>query len=155
MQNCFWLWKWYLQYSMLDNYPAVKHRKWTETRVIHVFHAKRSLELFLVLGKSACIRKCQNNRAMPANSIKLNIEKWTITEYDIHRPLPVRGTIRKRRNNRAQPSKILIWPGLKVIKLEYSLRLKIKRNDWLLADTCPQAANHCALYWVWEWTQVF
>ena len=43
--------------------------------------------------------------------------------------------------------------GLKVIKLEYSLRLKIKRNDWLLADTCPQAANHCALFWVWEWTQ--
>ena len=34
-------------------------------------------------------------------------------------------------------------PGLEVIKLEYSLRLKIKRNDWLLADTCPQAANHC------------
>ena len=27
----------------------------------------------------------------------------------------------------------------------------IKRNDWLLADTCPQAANHCALFWVWEW----
>ena len=26
-------------------------------------------------------------------------------------------------------------PGLEVIKPEYSLRLKIKRNDWLLADT--------------------
>ena len=46
-------------------------------------------------------------------------------------------------------------PGLKVIKLEYILRLKIKRNDWLIADTCPQAANHYALFWVWEWTQVF
>ena len=34
------------------------------------------------------------------------------------------------------------------------LRLKIKCNDWLLADTCPQAANHWALFWVWEWTQV-
>ena len=34
--------------------------------------------------------------------------------------------------------------GLEVIELEYSLRLKIKRNDWLLADTSPQAANHCA-----------
>ena len=32
-------------------------------------------------------------------------------------------------------------PGLEVIKLEFILRLKIKRNDWLLADTCPQAAN--------------
>ena len=39
-----------------------------------------------------------------------------------------------------------IVPGLEVIKLEYSLRLKIKRNDWLLAYTCPQAANHCALF---------
>ena len=29
--------------------------------------------------------------------------------------------------------------GLEVIKLEYSLKLKIKRNDWLLADICPQA----------------
>ena len=36
--------------------------------------------------------------------------------------------------------------GLKVmvIKYEYSRRLKIKSNDWLLADPCPQAANHCA-----------
>ena len=24
--------------------------------------------------------------------------------------------------------------------------LKIKRNDWLIADTCPQAANHYALF---------
>ena len=37
-------------------------------------------------------------------------------------------------------------PGLKVIKLEYSLRLKIKDNDWLLADTYPQAANACTLF---------
>ena len=35
---------------------------------------------------------------------------------------------------------------IKIIKLEFILRLKIKRNDWLLADTCPQAANHCALF---------
>ena len=39
-----------------------------------------------------------------------------------------------------------IHSGLEVIKLENSLRLKIKRNDWLLADMCPQAANHCALF---------
>ena len=41
-----------------------------------------------------------------------------------------------------------VCPCLVVIKLEFILRLKIKRNDWLLADTCPQAANHCALFWV-------
>ena len=37
-------------------------------------------------------------------------------------------------------------PGLEVIKLEYSLGLKIKRTDWLLVDSCPQAANHCSLF---------
>ena len=36
-------------------------------------------------------------------------------------------------------------PGLEVIKLEHIFRLKIKCNDWLLAATCPQAANHCTL----------
>ena len=39
-------------------------------------------------------------------------------------------------------------PSLNAIKLEFILKLKIKRNDWLLVDTCPQAANHCALFWV-------
>ena len=39
-------------------------------------------------------------------------------------------------------------------KNEYSLKLKIKRDDWLLADMCLQATNRCALIWVWEWTQV-
>ena len=27
--------------------------------------------------------------------------------------------------------------GPKVIKLEYSLKLRIKHSDWLLADMCP------------------
>ena len=36
-----------------------------------------------------------------------------------------------------------VKPGLGVIKLEYSITLKIKRNDWLLVDTCP-----FALFWV-------
>ena len=31
-------------------------------------------------------------------------------------------------------------------KTEFSLKLKIKPNDWLLADMCPQAANHCAFF---------
>ena len=39
---------------------------------------------------------------------------------------------------------LFLCPGREVIKLEYVLKLKIKRNDLLLADTCPQAANHCA-----------
>ena len=41
---------------------------------------------------------------------------------------------------------IVTFPDLEAIKLEYSLRLKIKHNDWLLADTCSQAANHCTLF---------
>ena len=40
----------------------------------------------------------------------------------------------------------LISSGLEAIKLEVILKLKIKRNDWLLVDTCQQAANHCALF---------
>ena len=36
--------------------------------------------------------------------------------------------------------------GLQVIKLEYIFKLKIKLTDWLLADTCPQAANHCPFF---------
>ena len=43
-------------------------------------------------------------------------------------------------------SVIVPFHGLEVIILEYSLKLKIKHNDWLLADTCPQAANYCALF---------
>ena len=39
-----------------------------------------------------------------------------------------------------------VQPGLEIIKLENNLKLKIKRNDWLLADTCPQAANRYALF---------
>ena len=40
-----------------------------------------------------------------------------------------------------------VWgSGLEVINLEFILTLKIKCNDWLLADTCLQAANHCALF---------
>ena len=44
----------------------------------------------------------------------------------------------------AQAKNLNFHPSLEVIKLELILRLKIKRNDWLLADMCPQAANHCA-----------
>ena len=36
---------------------------------------------------------------------------------------------------------ILYRPGLDVIKLEYSLKLKINRNDWLLADTHMSASS--------------
>ena len=52
-----------------------------------------------------------------------------------------------------------VYTSLEVIKLEFILKLKIKRSDWLLADMfkikrsdwlladmCPQAANHCALF---------
>ena len=44
------------------------------------------------------------------------------------------------------PALAQLISGLEVIKLEYNLKLKIKCNDWLLVDTCPQAADHCALF---------
>ena len=28
----------------------------------------------------------------------------------------------------------------------FILKLKIKRNEWMLADTCPHAANQCTLF---------
>ena len=34
---------------------------------------------------------------------------------------------------------VLQGAGLEVIKLEFIFRLKIKLNDWLLADMCPQS----------------
>ena len=37
-------------------------------------------------------------------------------------------------------------PGLEVIKLEFILKLKIKRNDWLLEVTFLQAANRYAFF---------
>ena len=40
------------------------------------------------------------------------------------------------------PARINNKPSPKFIELECILKLKIKRNDWLLAGTCPQAANH-------------
>ena len=48
--------------------------------------------------------------------------------------------------------------GLEVMNLEFIVRLKIMRNEWWLADRCPQAvilhkvdtypqaANQCALF---------
>ena len=39
-----------------------------------------------------------------------------------------------------------VSPDQVVIKLVFILRLKIERDDWLFADTCPQAANHCGLF---------
>ena len=44
---------------------------------------------------------------------------------------------------------ILLWmsgAGLEVIKLEFILSLKMKRNDWLPVDMYPQGANHCVLF---------
>ena len=35
-------------------------------------------------------------------------------------------------------------PGLEAINL--SVKLKIEGNDWLFADTCPQAANRYAFF---------
>ena len=41
---------------------------------------------------------------------------------------------------------IVSSPGLEGIELEYSLGLKIKRNDWLLADACVRKQPTIALY---------
>ena len=43
-------------------------------------------------------------------------------------------------------NEIKVNSSLEVKKLEFILKPKIKCNDWLLADTCPQVANHCTLF---------
>ena len=50
------------------------------------------------------------------------------------------------RRPKSFPLRAYASSGLEVIYLEYSLKLKIEHNDWLLADTCPQATNHCDLF---------
>ena len=37
--------------------------------------------------------------------------------------------------------------GHEVKKPEFILKLKIKHNDWLLVDKCPQAANYNAVFY--------
>ena len=41
------------------------------------------------------------------------------------------------------------FPGLKIIKLEYSLKLKIKRKDWL-SRPCVRKQQIVALYFEFE-----
>ena len=63
----------------------------------------------------------------------------TLIDYEQefpHTPI-TRGIMRKRHKS----------TGLEVMNLSIvSFSKKKKCNDWLLADTCPQAANHCALF---------
>ena len=40
--------------------------------------------------------------------------------------------------------------GFEVIQLEFVLKLTIKRNDWLLADTCARKQPIIALYFEFE-----
>ena len=52
-------------------------------------------------------------------------------------------------------SKVMVWdvgridatktPNIKGT-VSYHSQTKIKHTDWLLADMCPQAANHCGLF---------
>ena len=44
--------------------------------------------------------------------------------------------------------------GTTLDNLANLLKLKIKRNDWLLADTCPQSANRYALFLVGDCAQI-
>ena len=61
---------------------------------------------------------------------------------------------RYRRNTFMQPHSFggdALWFGEVFLTIgelaqRLYLKLKIKRNDWLLADVCPQATNHCALF---------
>ena len=57
-----------------------------------------------------------------------------------------KGHTQNNKKNDHEMAQSQIDPGPKVIKLEFILKLKIKRNDGLLVDTCPEAAHYCALF---------
>ena len=96
--------------------------------------------------------KCHNHR--PVHGTQKTSEHWKPSKTNVQARIQY---ISKLVNSlyqsetiaeleRTHNSDYKFKPGLEVIELEYGLRLKIKRNDWLLADTCPKAANHCALF---------
>ena len=47
---------------------------------------------------------------------------------------------------------IVAFPGLEDIKLEFNLKLKIKHNDWLVADTCFEFKNELKFYSLEAWS---
>ena len=63
-----------------------------------------------------------------------------------YRPLTKRRCREAETQSASNHATVIKQPGPEVIKLEHSLKLKIKRSDWLLANTCPQTANHCAYF---------
>ena len=105
---------------------------------------------------------CQNQTILKNQTIKtisINREMFSltlhVTQQQLFRPL---GKLKKKniKQNKKKPDSSennklsFIQSGLGATKLEYSLKLKIERNDWLPVDTCPQIANHCALFCVWD-----
>ena len=70
--------------------------------------------------------------------------QWVFRQQS-HNHRQIHGTIRKRADAHIKARVHLKQADLEVIKLDFIVRLKLKRSDWLLADMCPQAANHCAL----------
>ena len=68
----------------------------------------------------------------------------SVDAVQANRPHEIDG--RSTETKRAMPREVNMSPGLEVIDLEFILNLRIKSNDWLLADTCPQAANRYAYF---------
>ena len=67
-----------------------------------------------------------------------DIAQWQL-QYSLHYSLHISASL-------VHSSVPLLSNGLEVIKLKYSLKLQIRCKDWLLVDTCPQAANPYALF---------
>ena len=82
--------------------------------------------------------------------IEIHVEQkgvfWKYTHFSINCVKVLYSRCSKISNMRRRKTAQKKQLGLQVIKLEFILRLIIKRNDWLLEDTCPKAANHWALF---------
>ena len=65
----------------------------------------------------------------------------------VRTPSPSSGSAHVERDISPQSSLLAkIRTGPEVLNFEFIRKLKIKSNDWLLADTRPQTANHWALF---------
>ena len=141
--------------------PQSTHKQ-TRTKTQHTLIRKKRSTKVAPLGKVSKLlhRRAQTGPTAPTpppTQMRIKTHRYMVCMKDLpmhHQKITIHQTNKpakqqqkadqliKNKHDYCQQYK----SDLEVIKLEFILRLKIKRSDWLLADTCPQTANHCALF---------
>ena len=84
--------------------------------------------------KGWCVVKNQTNKQnIYLASMATTVRKWKYFLYESFQYVWFSGG----KNNDSVNITYHHLPGLEVIKHEFILKLKTKRNDWMPADTCP------------------